>query len=217
MQLRLSDRQWQRFHAGLAGEVTQRLAVRREKLIVDHLVMATRIARHLKHRFAPHLDERDLIQEARVGLIQAADRYRSEFGDFQPFAYLRIRGAVIDANKRRFYREQLHRSLDEMRQREATNGELRRAHIARVLADVDTDKAPLADEQADSARQLARLRAAIEELPEEERMVLTRSLAGELITDIAASRGHSRNWAGVRLRSAKAKVAARMHNRPWPS
>jgi hypothetical protein len=58
--IRLSERQWARYHRGLAGEVTRRLAAWREQLILEHLPMAARIARSVAHLFAPHLDIRDL-------------------------------------------------------------------------------------------------------------------------------------------------------------
>jgi len=57
----------------------------------------------------------DLIQSGYVGLIQAASNphYDPAQGSFARFAYLRIRGAIIDANKRQAYREELHDSLDD--------------------------------------------------------------------------------------------------------
>jgi RNA polymerase sigma factor (sigma-70 family) len=198
--IRLTERQWQRYHRGLAGAVTQRLAERREVLIVEHLVMCERIARKVARILPYHLDIEDLVQCGRIGLVQAADRYRSDDGPFTRFAYFRIRGAIIDAHKRRAYQEELHESLDYVgddREVVARSRQLR-------------DRAPLPDVQAAESEKMARLAAAIGQLPDQEREVLQRALAGELAGAIAASHGHSPNWARVRLNAARDKVAARM-------
>lgn len=189
--IRLSARQWARFHRGLAGEVTSRLARRREALIVENMVMAERIARHVAHMFPSHIDIRDLVQAGCVGLVQAADRYRSEDGPFHIFAYLRVRGSIIDSQKRRAFREELHELLEV-------------DHL------ISIDPGPRPDELFAQKQKISRLNRAVALLPDEQRDVLRKALGGQLAGEIAASYGHSANWARVRLHAARDKVAARL-------
>jgi RNA polymerase sigma factor (sigma-70 family) len=198
MLLRLTARQWARYHAGLAGEVTQRLAARRERLILDHMVNVERIARSVAWMFAAHLDIRDLVQAGHVGLIKAADSYRSEDGPFDRFLYLFVRGSVIDAHKRQAYREERNESLDAIQER-----------LGFMPARYDRDRGPLPDELAMESERRERLGAALSAIPnEEQREVLSRALAGERSPGIARSHGRSPNWARVRLNAARDRVAA---------
>jgi hypothetical protein len=47
-----------------------------------------------------------------LGLVSAANRYDPRVGAFAPFAYWRIRGEMVDSQKRRAFREAQHLSLD---------------------------------------------------------------------------------------------------------
>ena len=60
---------------------------------------------------APHIDIQDLIQAGFVGLLDAARRYDPAVGEFQRYAWFRVRGPIIDSQKRRTYREELNPSL----------------------------------------------------------------------------------------------------------
>ena len=195
---RLTDRQWARYHRGIAGEVTRRLAARREALILEHLGMVPGIARQvaqiLRHTI-PQLDMGDLEQDGAVGLLQAADRYRSEDGPFAPYAYFRVRGAILDAHKRQSWHEHQPCQL----------------HYQFLDDEIDylADPAPGPHELAAATERRRRLRRAIERLlSDDEQSVLEEALAGRLAAAIAADRGHSSNWARVRLRAAREKVTA---------
>ena len=200
--LSLTDRQWARYHRGIAGEVTRRFALRREALILDHLLMVERIARHLRQtlrRSIPQqLELSDLMQDGTVGLVQAADRYRSEDGAFDKFAYHRVRGAILDAHKRRAWREeqhcQLHDWLDEK-------------------SNYFLDPAPGLDDVVATSERSRRLREAVASLPDDERLVLELNLRGQVVASIAAVRGKGTFWARVRLRAAREKVAAHLTGR----
>jgi RNA polymerase sigma factor (sigma-70 family) len=195
MLVKLSERQWANLHRGLAGEVTSRLARRREALIVDHMCMAERIARHIAHMFPAHIEIGDLVQAGCVGLVQAADRYRSEDGPFRIFAYLRVRGAIIDSQKRRTFRESLHDSFEARQEFDELD---------------PVDPGPLPDEFAARRQKVRRLNRAMALLPDEQRDVLRKALGGQVAREIAASYGHSANWARVRLHAARDTVAARL-------
>jgi RNA polymerase sigma factor for flagellar operon FliA len=70
---------------------------RRDELVRHHLPLVHQIARRLRRRLGPWLDLEDLEAHGRVGLLEAAARYRRASGGFQGFATPRIRGAMLDA------------------------------------------------------------------------------------------------------------------------
>lgn len=68
-----------------------------EKLILDHLPLV----RHIVNKVAGHLSRRpdleDLISAGTLGLVKAARAYDSgRDAEFKTYAYIRVRGAVID-------------------------------------------------------------------------------------------------------------------------
>jgi RNA polymerase sigma factor (sigma-70 family) len=116
---------WRRYH--------------RAKTIETALPLVARLARDVKRLFAPHLDMRDLQQAGAVGLLKAAATYDPALGKFEAYAYFRIRGAIIDSQKRRTYREESCVSLEAI----TTNGWVPRQ--------IGVDDAPLADEEGASS------------------------------------------------------------------
>ena len=186
--LHLTDRQWARLHHGLAGEVTMRLALRRQSLITDHLVMAERIARYLAPRFEQKLDIEDLVQDGRLGLVEAADRYRSEYGSFSKYAYFRVKGAIIDAHRRKAFHEETNESQPPVYFREFP----------------DDSRGP--DELAIHNERMEKVRSV--RLKRQERWVFERALKGELPPAIAAHFHRGETWARGHLHAAKAKAAA---------
>jgi len=68
-----------------------------EKLILDHLPLV----RHIVHKVASHLSGRvdieDLVSAGTLGLVKAAKAFDpSKDVEFKTYAYIRVRGAVID-------------------------------------------------------------------------------------------------------------------------
>ncbi len=86
---------------------------KREAAIKERMAEVEVIARRESRRFVSHLDLHDLVQAGCVGLVDAANKYHPDRGKFEAYAYFRIKGAVIDANKRRAYREELNVSIQE--------------------------------------------------------------------------------------------------------
>ncbi len=73
------------------------LARWQQKLVEDHLELVDRIVRGMLRRLPSHIDKADLIQQGRIGLMEAAKRYdRSSSATFKTFATYRIRGEIID-------------------------------------------------------------------------------------------------------------------------
>lgn len=62
--------------------------------------MVERIAKHLKRELELHRELGDLVNDGYVGLLEAADQYDPERGEFERFAYYRVRGAMIDGVRR---------------------------------------------------------------------------------------------------------------------
>jgi RNA polymerase sigma factor for flagellar operon FliA len=85
----------------------------REALILEHQALVRRVARHCAKSLPYWLEEDDLVSAGQLGLIEAADKYDPARGiPFAGFAYLLIRGRIIDANRRRNYDWELHDRLE---------------------------------------------------------------------------------------------------------
>ncbi len=71
----------------------------KQELILEAQEYTTRVVRKLAKKLALHPDLMEEVEAAgNLGLVEAADKYDPSKGvDFKNFAYLRIRGAVIDA------------------------------------------------------------------------------------------------------------------------
>jgi RNA polymerase sigma factor (sigma-70 family) len=176
---------------------------RRETLIVEHLEMVDRIARRVVRCFSPKLDIQDFVQAGRVGLIEAADRYRPAEGPFEAFAYRRVRGAMIDAHKRRAYREELHDSVEGIQER-----------LGFLPARMTTDPSPLPDELvADREVRLRVVEVARRRLPQVELEVFEATMAGRDLHQIAEQYGRSVTWARTKLAAARQVLAAALRDR----
>ncbi len=78
---------------------------------VRHLVgrQAERIA-----RFNPSVDESDLVSAGNEALVDAAVAYRPQDGEFEKYAFCRVRGAMLDVvrrSMRSFGRERRHEQV----------------------------------------------------------------------------------------------------------
>ena len=67
------------------------------KLVEEHLELVDKIVRGMLRRLPAHIDKADLIQQGRIGLMEAARRYNpTSAASFKTFATYRIRGEIID-------------------------------------------------------------------------------------------------------------------------
>jgi RNA polymerase sigma factor (sigma-70 family) len=187
----------------------------RDALVLQNIPIARKIARavwrKLTHAgqggYTSPIDIEDVEGWAMVGLVQAAKRYQAGRGVFTHFACRRIRGAAIDAYKRRAYAEMLHVSADSMLADCAIDDSNGTRDLVLLI---HTDPSPLPDELAARAERDRALDRAIATLPGDERRALRRSLAGERVVSIGARRGKSATWARGKLTSARQKVAEAM-------
>jgi RNA polymerase sigma factor for flagellar operon FliA len=162
--------------------------------------MVEKIARSEARLFARHLDIRDLIQAGYVGLMDASRRFHPDAGEFERYAWFRVRGAIIDSQKRRVYREEQNPSLDAIR--EARDGWLPPA--------LDTATASDPEELAIENDRRRRLYRAIAALDPGGRTLILSQLRGESMTETAALAGRSITWTRARLNEARAEIARRV-------
>ena len=202
--IRLSKRLW--FEYTLQLRRRSRFERRRqfeETLIVAHLDMVERIARHLgKQPFLWHVPLEDLVAAGRLGLCEAASRYHPRRGQFEPYAYRRVKGAIIDPHRRRGMKEEAHVSLEELCER-----------LGFAPASFDTDPAPRPDHVASSREIRRQLLSAIDKMNEPERSVLVAHLHGKSQIAIAQEYGRSLTWLRSTLTTAKSQVSNLMKGR----
>ena len=175
---------------------------RREQLVARHMPAVKTIARQV-WRTMTHVDIDDLVGQGYVGLLEAARRYTPAAGEFSHFAYFRIRGAMVDAHKRRAYRDETHESLDGIRER-----------LGYLPKRLDTSRTAQPDQLAlrrERAELLARVIDRV--LPDDQRRVLLAALAGTPLADTAAECGRSVPWARAKLAMARDAVAQEIQAR----
>ena len=103
-----------------------------DALVNKHATLVKRIAYHLVNRLAGNVDVDDLIQAGMIGLLEAAGNYEPAKGaNFETFAGIRIRGAMLDEVRRSDWTPRsVHQKLRQVT--EATrNVEARIGHDAR--------------------------------------------------------------------------------------
>lgn len=111
----------------------------RNRLVEQNLDLVHKIAGSLLRAFPPCFELDDMVQDGAFGLLAAAERYDPSRGvAFRAFAKQRIRGAILDANRRRHYRNATHAPLEDAGDRGAPPGYDERIDAARMASTVDT-------------------------------------------------------------------------------
>lgn len=99
-----------------------------EELIRSHGDLVRRIAYHLCAKLPPSVDVDDLIQAGMIGLLEAANQFKSGRGaTFETYAGIRIRGAMLDSLRRldwtpRSVHRRAREVSDAIREIESTTG-----------------------------------------------------------------------------------------------
>ena len=82
---------------GLKAYGQQNHKANQDKLIVEYLPLVYRIVQNIISYLRPPLSKEDLISAGTIGLVKAArDFDTSKDVEFKTYAYIRVRGAVID-------------------------------------------------------------------------------------------------------------------------
>lgn len=72
-----------------------------DELVLQHAELVKRIAYHVVSRLPAHIEVDDLIQAGMIGLLNAAQNYTPTKGaNFETYAGIRIRGAMLDEARR---------------------------------------------------------------------------------------------------------------------
>lgn len=203
---------------------------RRLELIEQGMPLVEKIAQRVMSRFVdrrgpngyqtpPDMD--DFRQQGYLGLLEAADRYvarKAKAGKFKAFAFFRIRGSIIDANRRRAYRDQTNLSFDHLTELYGGDNPLSNCTMnwnrGPRLAAALIDRSPLPDLTAERDQTRRRANRAIAELPAIEREIITRAIAGERLDQICLTFQRSPAWAREKLAIARAKVARKVAGEP---
>ncbi|MGB0678659.1 MAG: FliA/WhiG family RNA polymerase sigma factor [Polyangiales bacterium] len=109
----------------------------RDRLVTSGLPWVRRIAFRLARRLPPNVEVDDLIGAGTEGLLRAADSYDvGRYPEFEPYAKMRIRGAMLDAL----------RAFDPM----TRHGRRKLAELSRVIRDLERslDRSPEPEEIA---------------------------------------------------------------------
>jgi RNA polymerase sigma factor (sigma-70 family) len=128
--------------------------------------------------------------------VNAANSYHPSRGDFEPYAWFRVRGAIIDSQKRRVYREESNVSLQSIAE----------AHAGWLPPALDTDRGMRPDELAEREQIHRLLAEAIAGLPDLEQRVLRGQLAGQSLATTAREMGRSLTFTRQTLAAARAAV-----------
>jgi RNA polymerase sigma factor (sigma-70 family) len=168
----------------------------RERAIEERMPEVQRIARRVMQLFTHHIPLEDLEQSGYVGLVSAANTYDPRAGAFAAYAYWRVRGEMIDSQKRRTFREAANLSLQGIAE----------AHDGWLPPALDTCPRPLQDEMAEREEIHRILQRAITALPDVERRVLRGHLAGDSLSLTAHHLGRSLTWTRAKLAEARQAV-----------
>jgi len=69
----------------------------RNQLVMEELDQVYYIAARIRERLPQHIAMEDLVSSGVIGLMEAAQSYRSEHARFKTYAKFRIRGAILDS------------------------------------------------------------------------------------------------------------------------
>ena len=69
----------------------------KNSLLTEHMPLVKRLAHQMKAKLPPSVEVDDLVQAGMMGLLDAINRYEENHGaQFETYAVLRIRGAMVD-------------------------------------------------------------------------------------------------------------------------
>jgi RNA polymerase sigma factor for flagellar operon FliA len=157
-----------------------------EQLIARHLELARRAAGRIYPRVRGLVSFDELRALANAGLAEAAERYEPGRGaTFATFAWYRIHGAMFDGLRR-----------SSQRRAAAPPPRVMSLEALRDRGFDAAGDAPGPGDDLDGARRAARLRRAIDRLPDRPRALVTKHyFEGKSLLEAGAELGVSKSWA----------------------
>jgi RNA polymerase sigma factor (sigma-70 family) len=178
----------------------------KEELITENLRLAPYCVRRFLSRYripaVLGLDTEDLVSEAFLALCRAADMWDPARGAFSTYAVVAIHNWLINVCK--LDRASIRTEL-EMLSLDAPVGEAEEERLMDLLPDQGrgTEEVVLSRSLADD------LRAAVRELPDRDREVMTALIQGETPSELARAYGCSRQ----RIEQIQSRAFRRLKNR----
>lgn len=152
-----------------------------EARVRDYLPLVLSIAKRVSSKLPVSVEIDDLVQEGRIGLMEALSRYEPGRGvAFEVYATPRIRGAMFSSCRRRNYQYEWHEELS---------------------MEV-SDSSPGVEEGIEERQRQAALSRALGRIPALDRRVLKMYSEGKTYFEIGASVGRSTTWAYYRVKAA---------------
>jgi len=166
-------------------------------LILGHAHLVHSVAWGLRQRLPWTLDIDDLAQTGFLGLIRAADSWRPNGGaPFSTWARYNIRGAIIDAFRRKAYKWETckvpHPEWKKVGQPVPRHGS---RWVADAFHDRRIDPEPLPDRVIEKTESQSILRRAVRYLPHRQRRVVNYLLRGRSLLEIGQRMGISESLA----------------------
>jgi RNA polymerase sigma factor for flagellar operon FliA len=180
----------------------RRRRIHRDRWVVSHLALVRSIAHRVPRR-GLLVEEEDLVSAGTIGLIEAVDRYEADRGvPFVPFAYRRIKGAMIDEIRR------LRASQSGRESHPAPPLSLETATAEDGLTLLDVTVNPSSPEP-ETCTELGELLDALELLPEREREMLTLHATGHTLAEIGGAFGCCESRASQLIAQARFRLVER--------
>src|SRR5678815_690302 len=86
---------WRRYYRSGAGDASE------EELVTRYLPLVKTVVGRLAMSLPPHVDHDELYSAGLIGLLNALRQFNPKIGtSFEPYARVRIRGAVLDELRR---------------------------------------------------------------------------------------------------------------------
>ena len=187
-----------------------------EKLVLDHLALVERLAKHVAKSLPAWVEMDELVAAGNMGLCEAASKYRPELGiSFQHFAFKIIRGRIVDGYRGRNYPRLTQQIVEEWlnpgignRPPEAAAGQTAkgRNNIPPQLIDPSPNpEEQLLQEEADFLLILD-VELAQRRLTAVERKAVAANVKGTSMREIGQRRNRSAAWAHYTIHGAREKL-----------
>ncbi len=197
-------------NSNVARQTAANTNTTRDAVVAEHLPLVNRIAKKISHRVRGKVEMEELVAWGTTGLLEAMDRYQEgSEATLATFAYLRIRGAMLDGIgkvaplSRKDYR------------RAGSRGDFHAIYAAAVetneLADPRSDLSP--EDFASRKEVNAELMKAIAKLPEQQRtLVMDHYFGDATLQESGKTLGISKSWASRAHAKALANLREEMQS-----